>query len=109
LNHEDEYRTELLPRRLISKHERTEVHKIIILPVVLYGCETLSLKLIEDLRLKVFLKRALRRILKLKRDEIIFFWRKCHTVERRKLYPFSDKIIMIKTDEMGRVCRMHER
>jgi hypothetical protein len=46
------------------------MYKIIILPVVLYGCETWSLTLREDYRLRVFENRVLRRIFGLKRDEV---------------------------------------
>jgi len=41
-------------------------YKTIILPVVLYGCETRSLTLREELRLRVFENRVLRRILGLR-------------------------------------------
>jgi hypothetical protein len=46
------------------------IYTIIILPVVLYGCETLSLTLREEHRLRVFENRVLRRIFRLKRDEV---------------------------------------
>jgi hypothetical protein len=45
--------------------------KNLIMPVVLYGCETWSLKLREEHRLRVFENRVLRRILGPKRDEVI--------------------------------------
>jgi hypothetical protein len=43
--------------------------RFIILPVILYGCETWSLRLKEEHRLGVFEKRVLRRIFGPKRDE----------------------------------------
>jgi hypothetical protein len=46
------------------------MHKAIILPVALYGCETWSLTLREEHRLRVFENRVLRRIFGLKRDEV---------------------------------------
>jgi hypothetical protein len=46
------------------------MHKTIILPVVLYGCETWSLILGEEHRLGVFENRVLRRIFGPKRDEV---------------------------------------
>jgi hypothetical protein len=50
--------------------------KTIILPVVLYGCETWSLTLREEHRLRVFENRVLRRIFGPKRDEKTAGWRK---------------------------------
>ena len=51
------------------------------LPVVLYGCETWSLTLREERRLRVFENRALRRIFGSKRDELTGDWRKLHNEE----------------------------
>jgi hypothetical protein len=44
--------------RLLSKHVKNRIYKIIILPVVLYGCETWSLRLKEKYRLRVFRTRC---------------------------------------------------
>jgi hypothetical protein len=44
--------------------------KTIILPLVLYGCETWSLTLREEHRLRMFENRVLRRIFGPKRDEV---------------------------------------
>jgi hypothetical protein len=52
----------LLSSRLPSKNTKIRIYKTIILPVVLYGCETWSLTLREEHRLRVFEKRVLRRI-----------------------------------------------
>jgi hypothetical protein len=57
----------------------------IILPVVLYGCETWSLKLREELNLRVFENRALRRIFGHKRDEVTEEWRKLYNEELNDL------------------------
>jgi hypothetical protein len=51
------------------------IYKTIILPVVLYGCETWSLTLREEHRLRVFKNRVLRRIFGPKRDEVMGGWR----------------------------------
>jgi hypothetical protein len=51
--------------------ENVKVPKIIIFPVVLYGCETSSLILREEHRLKIFESRLLRRIFSPKKNEII--------------------------------------
>ena len=45
------------------------IYRTIILPVVLYGCETWSLTLMEERRLRVFENRVLRRVFGPKRDE----------------------------------------
>ena len=58
----------LLSSRLISKNLNIKIHKIIILPVVLNGCETLSLTLREEIRLRVFENRILRQIFGPKKD-----------------------------------------
>jgi hypothetical protein len=61
----------LLSSRLLPKCLRIGIYEIIIFPGVLYGCETLSLTLREEHRLRVFENRVLRRIFGLKRDEVI--------------------------------------
>jgi hypothetical protein len=70
------------------------MYKIIILPVVLYGCETRSLILREEHRLGVFENRVLRRIFGPKRDEVTGEWRKLHNDELHDLYS-SPSIIRI--------------
>jgi hypothetical protein len=60
----------LLSSRLLSRNVKIKIYKTIILPVVLYGCETWSLTLREDHRLRVFENRVLRRIFGPKRDEV---------------------------------------
>jgi hypothetical protein len=84
---------------------------MIILPVVLYGCETWSLTLREEHRLRVFENRVLRRIFGLKRDEVTGEWKKLHNKELRDLYS-SPSIIRIKPRRMrwaGHVARMEEK
>jgi hypothetical protein len=55
---------------------KSKIYKTIILPVVLYGCETWSLSLREEHRLRVFENRVLRSIFGPKRDEVTEGWRK---------------------------------
>jgi hypothetical protein len=55
---------------LLSKNLKIKIYRTTILPVVLYGCETWSLTLREEHRLRVFENRVLRRILGPKRDEV---------------------------------------
>jgi hypothetical protein len=72
--------------------------------VVLYGCETWSLTLREEHKLRVFENRVLRKIFGLKRDEVIGGWRKLHN-----LYCLPSIIIIIKSRRMrwaGHVARM---
>jgi hypothetical protein len=52
----------LLSSRLLSKNTKIRVYRTIILPVILYGCETWSVTLREERRLRVFENRVLRRI-----------------------------------------------
>jgi hypothetical protein len=80
--------------------------------VVLYGCETWSLKLREELRLRVFLNRLLSRIFGQKRDEVTGDWRKLRNEELHKLYSSPNIIRMIKSRRMrwaGHVARMGEK
>jgi hypothetical protein len=65
----------LLSSCLLSKNVKIRIYKIIIVPVVLYGCETWSLTLREEHRLRVFENRVLRRIFGPKKDEVTEKWR----------------------------------
>ena len=60
----------LLSSSLLSKNLKIKIYRPIILPVVLYGCETWSLTLREELRLRVFENRVLRRVFGPKRDQV---------------------------------------
>jgi hypothetical protein len=68
----------LLSSCLLSKNVKIRIHKTIIFPVVLNGCETWSLTSWEQYRLRVFGNRVLRRIFGPKRDEVVGSWRKLH-------------------------------
>ena len=59
-----------LSSSLLSRNVKTKIYRNIIFPVVLYGCETWSLKLGEERRLSVFGNRVLRRIFRSRRDEV---------------------------------------
>jgi hypothetical protein len=79
--------------------------------VVLYGCETLSLALREEHRLKVFEKRVLR-IFGQKRDKETGGWRKLYNEELHSLYSSPSILRMIKSRRMiwtGRAARMGEK
>jgi hypothetical protein len=87
----------LLSSRLLSENLKI---KILISPVVLYGCETWSLTLREEHRLRVLENRLLKRILGLKRDEVTGEWRKLHNEELRDFYYLPSKIRIIKSRRM---------
>jgi len=76
----------LLSSSLLSNNLKIKMYRTIILPVVLYGCETWSLTLREERRLRVFENRALRRIFGPKGDEVTGEWRKLHNEELNALY-----------------------
>jgi hypothetical protein len=71
---------------LLSKNVKIEVHRTIVLPFVLYGCETWSLTLREERRLRVFGNRMLRRIFGPKRVEVTGEWRRLRNEELCALY-----------------------
>jgi hypothetical protein len=101
----------LLSSRLLSGNVKVKIYKTIILPVVLYGCETLSQTLREEHRLRVFENRVLRGIFGPKRDEVMGEWRKLHNGELHNLYSSPDIIRHIKSRRMrwaGHVACMGE-
>jgi hypothetical protein len=76
------------------------IYKSIILPVVLYGCESWSLTLSEEHRLRAFENRGLRRIFVLMRDKVMGGWRKVHNEELHNLYSSPSIIRMIRSRRM---------
>ena len=99
----------LLSSSLLSKNLKIKIHKTIILPVVLYGCETWSLTLREERRFRVFENRVLRRIIGPKRDEVTGEWRKLHNEELSDLYSSPIIVRVIKSRWARHVARMRER
>jgi hypothetical protein len=89
----------LLSSRLLSRNVKDKIYKTIILPV-LYGCETWSLMLREEHRLRVSENRVLRKIFRPKRYEVMVEWRKVHSEELHNLYSSPD-IRQIKSRKMG--------
>ena len=87
---------EILSSHLLSKKLKVNTYKTIILPVVLYGCETWSLTLREEHRLRVFENKVLRKIFGGKRDEITGEWRKLHNTELHALYSSPNIIRSLK-------------
>ena len=86
----------LLSSSLLSKNLKIKIYRTIMLPVVLYGCETWSLTLREEHRLRVSENRVLRRIFGPKRDGITGEWRKLHNEELNDLYCSSNIVRVIK-------------
>ena len=87
------------------------VYRTIILPVVLYWCETWSLTLREERRLRVFENRVLKRLFGPKRDEVTEEWRKLHNEELWDLNSLPNILRVVKSRRMrwaGHVARMGE-
>jgi len=87
----------LLSSRLLSKNTKIKIYRTIILPVVLYGCETWSLTLREEHRLRDFENRVLSRVFGPKRDEVTGKWRKLHNKELNDLYSSPNIVRVIKS------------
>ncbi|KAJ4443398.1 hypothetical protein ANN_05066 [Periplaneta americana] len=101
----------LLSSSLPSKNLKVRIYKTVILPVVLYGCETSTLTLREEHRLRVFENKVLRKIFGAKRDEVTGEWRKLHNTELHALYSSPGVIRNIKSRRLrwaGHVARMGE-
>ena len=101
----------LLSSRLLSNNLKIKIYRTIILPVVLNGCETWSLTLREERRLRVFENRVLRRVFGFKRDDVTGEWRKLHNEELRDLYFLPNIVRVVKSRRMRwaeHVARMGE-
>ena len=99
----------LMSSRLLSRNLKIKIYRNIILPVVLYGCETWSLTLWEERKLRVFENRVLRRIFGPRRDEAAEDWRRLHNEELNYLYTSPNIVRVIKSRRMrwaGHVAHM---
>ena len=99
----------ILSSLLLSKKLKVKTCKSIILPVVLYGCETWSLTLREEHRLRMFENKVLQKIFGAKKDEITGEWRKLHNAELHALYSSPNIIRSPKLRRLrwaGHVARM---
>jgi len=81
----------------ISKNRKIKIYRTVILPVVLYGCETCSLTVREKHRLLVFENRVLRIILGSERDEVPGEWKRLHNEDLYDLYFAPNTIQIIKS------------
>ena len=96
---------------MLTKNVKIKIYRTIILTFVLYGCETWSLTLREEHRLRVFENRVLRRIFGSKKDEAIREWRKLHNEELNDLYCSPNIVPVIKSKGMrwaGHIAHMGE-
>ena len=101
----------LLSSRLLSKNLKIKVYRTVILHVVLYGCETWSLTLREERKLRAFENRVLRKIFGPRREEVTGEWRRLHNEELNDLYSSPNIVRVIKSRRMkwaGHVARMGE-
>jgi hypothetical protein len=86
----------ILSSRLLSKYIKIRIYRNIILPAVWYVCETWSVILWEQRRLRVFENRALRIIFRTMRDEATGKWRRLHNEELDDLYSSPNIILAIE-------------
>jgi len=82
---------------MLSKNFRIKIYRTIIFLVVLYGCETWSLTLRKERRLRVFEDSVVRKIFGPKGHEITGEWRKLHNEELNDLYSSHNIFLLIKS------------
>jgi hypothetical protein len=98
--------------RIHYPYLKIKMYRGIILPVVLYGCETWLFTVGEESRLRVFEKRELRRIFGIKGDEVTGTWVRLYNEELNDLYSSPNMIWVIKSRRMswmGHVACMGDR
>jgi len=96
---------------LLSKNLKIKIYRTIILPVDFYGCETGSLILREERKLRVFENMVLRKIFGPRRDEVTGEWRRLHNEELNDLYSSPNIVRVINSRRFrwaGHVARMGE-
>ena len=87
----------LLSSSLLSKSVKIKIYRTIISPVVVYGCDTWSLTLTQERRLRVFENRVLRRVFGPTRDEVTGEWR---NEELSDLYSLPSIVRVVKSRRM---------
>jgi len=100
-----------LSSNLLSKNLKIKIYGSIFLPVVLYRCETWSLTLREEHRLRVFENRMLRRIFGSVKNEVTGEWRKLQNEELSGFYSSSQYRSgdQIERNELGGACSTYVR
>ena len=89
-----------------------KIYRTVILPVILYGCESWSTTLADKHKLRVFENKVLRKIYGPKRDEMTGEWRRLHNEELHGLYDSPDVVRIMKSRRLrwaGHVARMGEK
>ena len=86
--------------RLLSKNLKITIYRTIIFAVVLYGCETWSLTLQEERKLRMFENMVLKRIFGPRRVEVTGEWRRLHNKELNDLYSSPNTVRVIKSRRM---------
>jgi hypothetical protein len=81
---------------LITKHLKINIYRTTIFPVVLYECETWSVTLRQEHRLRVLQNTVLRKIFGPKRDEVLREWRRLNNKEIYDLYSLPNIIWVMK-------------
>jgi hypothetical protein len=97
---------------MLSKNIKVKIDRNIIFPIVLYGCETWSVILREEHRLRVVENGVLRKIFGPKRDEATWECRRLHNKELCDLHSSSNIIRLIKQRRkkwVGHVVRIGDR
>ena len=90
----------LLSFSLLFKNIKIKICRTKILPLVLHGCETWSLTMRKECRLRVFENRVLRRIFRPKREKLTVQWRELHNEELNDLYSPPNIVQVVK---LGRI------
>ena len=102
----------VLSSSLLSRNVKIETQKTNTACVVLHGCETWSLTLREQRRLRIFQNRVLKRILGPERDEETWEWRRLHKKELYSLCSSPNIIRLMKSKRLrraGHVACMGDR
>ena len=87
----------LLSSSLLSQNTKIKIYRNIILPVVSCGCETWSLTLRKERRLRLFENRALRKTFGPKKEEVTGEWRRLHNEGLDDQFPSPNIICGIKS------------